>query len=179
MFTKLRRTLLRVFATLAMLCHEPAATFAIPHPPGLYEACIVIVPSVQGTSLPVTRRAKAMISRIGNYPQKLRAWRTLRSLLRTGADDGKADRLAKRSLTFGIIAMSALLLAWLPVVGGILLLGVAPMGVLAIVDGLKARRLGSEKSAGLVLGIVSVSLFVLVMIIALLFLIGVLVLLGQ
>jgi hypothetical protein len=64
------------------------------------------------------------------------------------------------------------------VAGGILVLGAVPMGVLAIVDGLKARSMGSERSTGLVLGIVAVSLFVLAMIIALLFVVGYLALLG-
>lgn len=173
-----RHTLPQLFASLAILAAVPFdATAALcPSPRPASFAVVVVVP---GPAAPNVREKGAATPRMGSFRERLRAWRTLRSLLRTAMDDGKADRLAKRSLTFGIIAMSTLLMAWLPVLGGILLLGVVPMGVLAIVDGLKARRLGSEKSAGLVLGIVSVSLFVLFMLVALLILVGVLVFLGQ
>ena len=147
-------------------------------PSGLSVHFVVIVPPVYVPAVSAAEQGKLLTPRIGTFRERLRAWREWRGMLRTAEDDGKADRLAKRSLTFGIIAMSALLFAWLPVAGGILVLGSVPMGVLAIVDGLKARKMGSERTTGLVLGIVAVSLFLLAMIIALLFVVGYLTLLG-
>jgi hypothetical protein len=179
MLPNLRRALLQACASLALLGAVPPAAAATPLPPaGLTASLAVVVPPGESSPAVVHRNGKAGLRRIGTFRERLGVWRAWRSFIRASADDGKADRLAKRSLTFGIISMSALLMAWVPVVGALLLLGAVPMGVLAIVDGLKARRLGSEKSAGLVLGIVSVSLFVLLMILALLVLVGVLVFLG-
>jgi len=175
----LRRHLLQVCATLAFLAAMPVAASATPPPPvgPTASLAVIIVPGQPSPSV-LDRQGRAGVGRLGTLRERIAAWRAWRSFIRKADDDGKADRLAKRSLTFGIISMSALLMAWVPVVGALLLLGAVPMGVLAIVDGLKARRLGSEKSAGLVLGIVSIFLFVLLMILALFVLVGVLVFLG-
>jgi hypothetical protein len=175
----IRRILLRLCASLALLAALPASNCASTLPSGLPGGCVfIIVPQGQVSAVSAKGQGKSLTARIGAFRERLRAFRLWRGMLQKAVDEGKADRLAKRSLTFGIIAMSALLFAWLPIVGGILVLGSVPMGVLAIVDGLKARKMGSERYAGLVLGIVAVSLFLLAMIIALLFVVGYLTLLG-
>lgn len=169
---------LQLCAWLVLLAALPASTSASSMPSGLSVPCVVIVPQGQVPAVSAAGHGKSMTPRIPTFRERLRALRALRTVLRTVEDEGKADLLAKRSLTFGIIAMSALLFLWLPSVGIILALGCVPMGILAIVNGLKARHLGSEKSAGLVLGIVSVSLFVMLMLLVLMFAVGLLVLMG-
>jgi|GEM_PF-469629 len=178
LFMQHARPFLRFCAALALLYAGYSETIATPLPAPLGPTCMVIVPPAQGKSLSAPRSRKGMMSRHSRFRERLHAWHAMRNLFRKVVDEARTERLAKRSLTYGILAVSALLLAWVPGVGGILLLSILPLGVLAIVNGLKAQHLGSEKTAGLVLGIVSVCLFALVMIFALLFLIGILTLLG-
>ncbi|NDC76865.1 MAG: hypothetical protein EBZ67_03165 [Chitinophagia bacterium] len=179
MTKSIRKAILQLCASLVLLAPLPASTSASTLPSGLSGGGVfIIVPPGQLPAVSAKGQGKSLTARIGAFRERLRALRVWRGMLRTAVDEGKADRLAKRSLIFGIIAMSTLLFAWLPVAGGILVLGSVPMGVLAIVDGLKAGKMGSERTTGLVLGIVAVSLFLLAMIIALLFVVGYLTLLG-
>jgi hypothetical protein len=69
---------------------------------------------------------------------------------RTGDDLTEADRLAKTSLTIGIIALVLALIpfffTWLAAI---------PLGIIAISKGSKARKMGSTKTTGKTLGIVA------------------------
>ena len=73
----------------------------------------------------------------------------------------RANRKAKNSVTMGIVALSALVAA---LVFPPLALATIPLGVLAIVKGQEARKEGATRANGTVLGIVSLSLMLVVVI---------------
>lgn len=73
----------------------------------------------------------------------------------------RANRKAKNSVTMGIVALSALVAA---IVFPPLALATIPLGILAIVKGQEARKEGATRANGTVLGIVSLSLMLVVVI---------------
>jgi hypothetical protein len=81
-------------------------------------------------------------------------------------DPIEGDRLAKSSRTLGIIGISCLGGIIIPYVGTVAFLGALVLGIIAIVQGRSARRLGSKQKTGELLGYITVGLWALFLILA-------------
>jgi hypothetical protein len=79
---------------------------------------------------------------------------------RQGVDLAEADRMAKSSMTFGIIALVLAVIPFYTVLAAI------PLGIIAITKASKARKMGSTKKTGKTLGIVALVLAGLWLVIA-------------
>jgi hypothetical protein len=99
----------------------------------------------------------------------LNLWKATKAELRAanreikgGDESSPADRKARRSVTLGILANASLALAiLLPLIGiDFFLIGIlaVPFGILAVTKAARARREGSKRPTGLVLGITALSL---------------------
>jgi hypothetical protein len=78
-----------------------------------------------------------------------------------------SERKARQSRTFGILALGTIGLGLLLPV---LFAGVVPLGILAIVKGTQARKEGSRRPDGRVMGIVALSLLLLGLVMGIVFL---------
>jgi hypothetical protein len=72
-----------------------------------------------------------------------------------GDDLTKADKMAKTSRTLGIIALILAIIPFFTIVAAI------PLGIIAISKASKAKKMGSKKKTGKVLGIVALSMVAL------------------
>ncbi len=68
---------------------------------------------------------------------------------RAGDDLSEADKMAKSSMTFGIIALVLAVIPFYTVLAAI------PLGIIAISKASKARKMGSKKKTGNALGIIA------------------------
>ncbi len=128
---------------------------------GLNTRIVVIHPAVSAPekSKPKRDRQKGFLN----------LWKATKAELREanreikgGDESSPADRKARRSVTLGILANASLALAiLLPLIGiDFFLIGVlaVPFGILAVTKAARARREGSKRPTGLVLGIMALSL---------------------
>lgn len=158
-----RRPILPVLACLALLVSTPTV-FAARLPTQTSDPIAVIIPSSSSPSKHALRRQKAGFPRLG-----IRRASRDTTKIPYQADGERADRMARQSLTLGITSLAAIMLGWVPVAGWILALAAVPLSVLALVKGYKAKKSGSEKTTGVVFGYISLGLFMLAMIAAVLF----------
>lgn len=160
----LRMPFAAVFALL-MLNFIPAETSA-----GSRSALSVIIPvspsaqaEISGDVSRIKRQRVSIFRRAGI------AWNVARQLnkARLRAEDPvEGDRLAKSSRTLGIIGISCLGGVIIPYVGSAAFLAALVLGIIAIVQGRSARRLGSKMRTGETLGYITVGLWTLFMILA-------------
>jgi hypothetical protein len=130
----------------------------------------VIIPAVQTSVLRNPEAGKHLgIQRIGLMQRAKITWKLLRQLRAgwlkaEGQEEG--DRLAKSSRTLGIIGICCLAGVIIPYVGSAAFLGALVLGIIAIVQGRSARRLGSKERTGEILGYVTVGLWLLFLLLA-------------
>lgn len=130
----------------------------------------VIIPAAQtGGALKTAAGKLSSMQRIGLMQRAKITWKVLRKL-RKGwmavEDPKEGDRLAKSSRTLGIIGISCLAGVIIPYVGSAAFLGALVLGIIAIVQGRSARRLGSKERTGEILGYVTVGLWLLFLLLA-------------
>lgn len=128
---------------------------------------LVIVPSPKLQVSKVARQ-RLRVPLAARLTERLQRWLEGRTAAGAEDDPEKADRLAKQSLSLGIISLVSLLTIWIPVVGFFLFLASLPVGILALIKGQKAKKMGSEKLIGMIFGAVSMGLFLITIILALL-----------
>ena len=95
--------------------------------------------------------------------QVLREWR--KGWLKA-EDPSEGDRLAKSSRTLGIIGISCLGGIIIPYIGSAAFLAALVLGILAIVQGRSARRLGSSMKTGEKLGYITIGIWFLLLLLA-------------
>ena len=81
-------------------------------------------------------------------------------------DPTEGDRLAKSSRRLGIIGISCLGGIIIPYVGSAAFLAALVLGIIAIVQGRSARRLGSKMKTGEKLGYITIGLWGLLLLLA-------------
>jgi hypothetical protein len=99
-------------------------------------------------------------------------WNVVRQFNRAwfkAEDPVEGDRLAKSSRKLGIIGISCLGGVIIPYVGSAAFLAALVLGIIAIVQGRSARRLGSKEKTGEKLGYITVGIWLLSLILAIAF----------
>jgi hypothetical protein len=162
----MRGTLLCIFCLWALFCGalEAPSGFHSVYPTwfGVNTTIVVIHPAVSAPekSKPKLDRQKGFLNLWKATKAELRA---ANRKIKGGDESSPADRKARRSVTLGILANASLALAiLLPLIGiDFFLIGVlaVPFGILAVTKAARARREGSKRPTGLVLGITALSLF--------------------
>jgi len=131
----------------------------------------VIVPSIKVTDGPGAAVDKASVrNRTGLLRRAKITWstiRTFRNAWLAAEEPSEADRLAKTSRKIGIIGISCLGGVIIPYIGSAAFLGALVLGIIAIVQGRSARRLGTKLKTGETLGYITVGVWTLMMILAL------------
>ena len=161
----MRGTLLCIFCLWALFCSalEAPSGFHSVYPAwfGLNTTIAVIHPAVSAPekSKPKRDRQKGFLNLWKATKAELRA---ANREIKGGDESSPADRRARRSVTLGILANASLALAiLLPLIGiDFFLIGIlaVPFGILAVTKAARARREGSKRPTGLVLGITALSL---------------------
>jgi hypothetical protein len=130
----------------------------------------IIIPEYQKGMGQKARIAKTSAkARIGFFQRAKITWQTVRQLRKgwlAAEDPTEGDRLAKSSRTLGIIGISLLGGIIIPYVGSVAFLGALVLGIIAIVQGRSARRLGSKEKTGEKLGYITVGIWLLFLILA-------------
>jgi hypothetical protein len=133
-------------------------------------ALAVIVPTSQsGAGVNPLRVKLSGQSRLSLIQRAKLTWKTLRAFrqgLLAAEDPTEGDRLAKSSRTLGIIGISLLAGIIIPYIGSVAFLGALVLGIIAIVQGRSARRLGSKEKTGEKLGYITVGIWLLFLILA-------------
>jgi hypothetical protein len=142
----------------SVAAHSPAGTLA------------VIVPSLkQGNALKTLKGATFGRKDIGLFQRTKITMQVLRQLRKgwlKAEDPTEGDRLAKSSRTLGIIGISCLGGIIIPYVGSAAFLAALVLGIIAIVQGRSARRLGSKLKTGEKLGYITIGVWFLLLLLA-------------
>lgn len=130
----------------------------------------IIIPEYQTGNGPKARIGKTSANaRVGFFQRAKITWQTVRQLRKgwlAPEDPTEGDRLAKSSRTLGIIGISLLAGIIIPYIGSVAFLGALVLGIIAIVQGRSARRLGSKEKTGEKLGYITVGIWLLFLILA-------------
>lgn len=141
---------------------------AIAHPPAVTLA--VIVPTLQQGDAPGSLRDRTFGRKDIGFFQRtkinMQVLRQLRKGWLKAKDPSEGDRLAKSSRTLGIIGISCLGGIIIPYVGSAAFLAALVLGIIAVVQGRSARRLGSNMKTGEKLGYITIGLWVLLLLLA-------------
>ena len=130
----------------------------------------VIVPTLkQGDALRSLRDRTFGRKDIGFFQRSKIAMQVLRQLHKgwlKAEDPSEGDRLAKSSRTLGIIGISCLGGIIIPYIGSAAFLAALVLGIIAIVQGRSARRLGSKMKTGEKLGYITIGIWFLLLLLA-------------
>jgi hypothetical protein len=147
-----------IAGTSTVVAHPPAGTLAV-----------VVPSSKQGDALRSLREKTFGRKDIG-FLQRTKITMNVLRHLRNGwlkaEDPSEGDRLAKSSRTLGIIGISCLGGIIIPYVGSAAFLAALVLGIIAIVQGRSARRLGSKMKTGEKLGYITIGLWGLLLLLA-------------
>lgn len=147
-----------IAGTSTVFAHPPAGTMAV-----------VVPSSKQGDALRTLREKTFGRKDIG-FLQRTKITMNVLRHLRNGwlkaEDPSEGDRLAKSSRTLGIIGISCLGGIIIPYVGSAAFLAALVLGIIAIVQGRSARRLGSKMKTGEKLGYITIGLWGLLLLLA-------------
>jgi hypothetical protein len=130
----------------------------------------IIIPEYQKGMGQKARIGKTSANaRVGFFQRAKITWQMLRQIQKgwlAAEDPTEGDRLAKSSRTLGIIGISLLAGIIIPYIGSVAFLGALVLGIIAIVQGRSARRLGSKEKTGEKLGYITVGIWLLFLILA-------------
>ncbi len=150
---------LSMFAgTSTVVANPPAGTMAV-----------VVPSSKQGDALRTLRKKTFGRKDIGFLQRTKITMQVLRQLRKgwlKAEDPSEGDRLAKSSRRLGIIGISCLGGIIIPYVGSAAFLAALVLGIIAIVQGRSARRLGSKMKTGEKLGYITIGLWGLLLLLA-------------
>jgi hypothetical protein len=161
-------TLRMLLVGLLFLSMFAGSSTVVANPPGGRLA--IVVPSIKkGGALKSLRDKTFDRKHIGFFQRTKITMQVLRQLSSgwlKAEDPSEGDRLAKSSRTLGIIGISCLGGLFIPYVGTVAFLGALVLGIIAIVQGRSARRLGSKMKTGEKLGYITVGAWTLLLILA-------------
>lgn len=133
-------------------------------------AWVAVIPAADPATVGETSAAPRVgQKRPGLFQRGKVAWMVVRQFSRSwlrAAEPGEGDRLAKSSRTLGIIGISCLGGIIIPYIGTVAFLAALVLGIIAIVQGRSARRLGSTQKTGEKLGYVTVGIWLLLLLLA-------------
>jgi len=159
------RMLLIGMLSLSMFAGSSTATA---HPPA--GTLAIIVPTLQQGDAPGSLRDKTFGRKDIGFFQRTKITMQVLRQLRNGwlkaEDPSEGDRLAKSSRTLGIIGISCLGGIIIPYIGSAAFLAALVLGIIAIVQGRSARRLGSNMKTGEKLGYITIAVWFLLLILA-------------
>ena len=147
-----------IAGTSTVFAHPPAGTMAV-----------VVPSSKQGDALRTLRKKTFGRKDIGFFQRTKITMQVLRQLRKgwlKAEDPSEGDRLAKSSRRLGIIGISCLGGIIIPYVGSAAFLAALVLGIIAIVQGRSARRLGSKMKTGEKLGYITIGLWGLLLLLA-------------